>query len=164
MIARFLGLLLLSSAASSATTFALRTLEQRWPDVDIVAVVNVGEVHTATTPEGITLQSAAATIEQMIYRRNDPIDQNKKTEIRIYSLLPNGPDQGGRPLTSGRTFVMMKQNGIDAFFPTDPWEFQSFSGDYLLWPTKDGIQKKSIVEVAQEVEEHIATLKNEQKR
>ncbi len=164
MIARFLSLLLLSNIVASATTYELRTLEQRWPHVDIVAVVNVGEVHTVTTPEGVTLQSAEATIERIIFRRFDPIDQSNTTQMRIYSLLPNGPDQEGRFLAPGRAFVMMRQNGVNAFFPTDPWEFQSLSANEILWPTKDGIQKKSIVDVARVVDEHIDTLKNEQKR
>lgn len=164
MTVRFLTLLLFSGIVASATTYALRTLDQRWPDVDIVAVVNVAEVHAVTTPEGITLQSAEATLEKVIYRRFEPIDQINQSKIKVYSLLPNGLDQGGVSIASGRTFVMMKQKGVDTFFPTDPWDFQSLSTDEVLWPTKDGIQKKPIADVVQEVEDHISTLGNERKR
>lgn len=164
MISRFLGLLFLSISVASATSYALLTLERRWPDVDIVAVVNVGEVHVVRTPEGVTLESAEAAIERMMFRRNHPMDESKKATIRIYSLLPNGPDQGGRHLAPGRTFVMMKQNGVDAFFPTDPWEFQSLSADEIHWPTQNGIQMKSIDQIAQVIEEHINSLNNEGKR
>ncbi len=161
MIFRFIVIFFLSGTVVSAMTYVLRTLEQRWSDVDIIAIVNVGKVHTVTTPEGITLQSAEATVEREIFRRVAPFDQTKKTKIRIFSLMPNGLDQEGLPLASGRTFVMMKQRGVDAFFPADPWEFQSLSANEIFWPTTHGIQQKSIAEVTKEIEQHIEMLKND---
>jgi len=164
MIGRFICVLLVSSCAASATRYILRTLDQRWPDVDIVAVVNVGEVHAVSTAAGMTLHSAEATIERSIFRRSDPIDPHDRRRIRIHLLFPNGPENGGLFLAPGRAFVMMKQNGLNAFFPADPWEFQPLSGDEISWPTKNGVKKRSICEVAREVKEHINGLTKEEKR
>jgi len=164
MAARIVGLLLLTSIFASATTFSLRSLEQRWLSIDIIAIVEVGDVHTVTTPEGVTLESAEATIERLLFRRIDSSDPSNKTNIRIYNVLPNGVDQGLPSLAKGRAFVMMKQQGLDAFYPTDPWEFQPITSEEIRWPTKDGIKTKTIDEVAQEVNAYIDSWKSDKSR
>ena len=161
MVARIIGLLLLASVVASATAYELIPLERRWPTVDIIAIVEVGDIHRVATPEGVTLESAVATIEKLIFRRNDPFDPDNKATIRIYKLLPNGVHKGLYSLSKGRAFVMMKMQGMDAFYPTDPWEFQPITSEEIRWPTKDGIKMKTIDEVAQEVKTYIASRKND---
>ena len=164
MVARIIGLFLFASGVASAMTYELIPLDRRWPAVDIIAIVEVGDIHRVTTPEGVTLESAVATIERLIYRRNDPFDPDNKTTIRIYKLLPNGVHRGMYSLSKGRAFVMMKMQGMDAFYPTDPWEFQPITSEEIRWRTKEGIKNKTIDEVAQEVKAHIDSRKNDKGR
>jgi len=145
---------LLLAGSHLQAQYVLLTLSQLWKSLDIVAVIKVGPVSEVSTPQGLVLQSATAEIEQLIYRRSPPAEGESLNQITIYSLLPNGLNAAcPAPLTlaSGRAFIMMQQNGVHKFYPTNPWEFQVLSGNTILWPTKSGIKKRLLSDVIPEI-------------
>jgi len=141
--------------SAQATTWALWPLQARWPEIDIVAVVNIGPVHELTTPEGIAIQSAEAAIEEEIYRRH-PLDGEGVKTIRIYTVMPNGPENGPLTLSSGRSFVMMKMKGRNAFVPDDPWSIQLFDGGTVRLPEATGLSERSLSYVRERINELVA--------
>ena len=120
--------------------YALRTLENRWPDIDIIALVDVGPVTEVSTPQDMILQSANARIVRLIYRRSPPWAGEPVDKIVIYSFLPNGMSvicPAPVKIGPGRAFVMMKEHGINKFSPSDPWEYQPLRGNVPLVAWKD---------------------------
>lgn len=160
MMMRLLLLLVICLIAlpGQATVWSLWPLEQRWPEVDIVAIVTIGAVHEHTTPEGVTIQSAEATVEEEMYRRFPSLDGDGK-KIRLYVVMPNGPENFSLAITSGRAFVMMKANGLNAFNPVDPWANQPFDGRSLRWPESTGVVERSIEYVREQVRKQAAAEK-----
>lgn len=100
MCARVIGFLLVTLSVASATTWPLIPFEQRWESLDIIAVVEVGPVHTVQTPEGMALQSAEAHIEKLIYRKHEeqPFREDSG-KIRLYSVSPNGMENAAPRFT-----------------------------------------------------------------
>ena len=98
---------------------------------DLIAIVDVKDVHEVTTPEGFRLQTATATLEKVIFQRDDFTFSSKV--IVVYSLDVNAiitkENKGGTgfafPITSGKAFVCLKLRGIDKFYPYCPMSFQS---------------------------------------
>lgn len=134
-------------------------LERKWPNISLVAIVNVGEVSQVSTPQGLMIQSATAKIEKLVYRRFPPWDGQPEDEVILYSLMPNGlavDCPAPLQLESGRAFVMMTQQGINKFFPADPWEFQLLSRGELLWPTEKGVKRMSVEDVIALISAHAA--------
>ena len=139
--------------------YVLQSLEHRWPDIGLVAVVDVGPVTEVTTPQGLVLQSATAKIIDMIYRRYEPMEGISKDEVILYSLIVNGlgvegltfETDGGLRIKSGRAFIMVGQKGLNKFFPSDPWEFQSLTTDKILWPVGIKIEEKPLKDVISEI-------------
>lgn len=134
-------------------------LERKWPRISLVAIVNVGEVSKVSTPQGVMVQSATAKIEKLIYRASPPFEGSPEDEVILYSFMPNGLEAAcpaPLQLESGRAFVMMAQNGMNKFFPSDPWEFQPLSRGDLLWPTGDGVKQMPVEDVIALISAHAA--------
>ena len=121
--------------------------------------MEVGPVHTVETPEGVALQSADALIEKLIYRKHEeqPLREDSG-KIRLYFLSPNGMENAGLTLRSGRAFIMMKQQGFNAYSPTDPWEFQPLAeADRVAWPHQNEIKILTLEEVIGIIDSFMAT-------
>ena len=145
--------------ASARAQYVLRTLDQRWEGICLVAVVEVGPVTEVSTPQGLLLQSETAKIKQLVYRRFKPLEGESADDITIYSFMPSGLEVAcPAPLTlkSGPAFVMMAMQGMNKFYPSDPWEFQPLEKDFLLWPAAKGIEERSLKDVIAEISAYAA--------
>jgi hypothetical protein len=107
--------------------------EQYLQDSTLIAILRVGEIHQAWTPENILIESATATVEKVIYYQFAAEDKLPDT-IVVYTIDPNVTIESGyahhsvvtRPsLEKGRVFVMLKMQGFNKFVPYDRFSFES---------------------------------------
>jgi hypothetical protein len=104
----------------------------------LIAIVNIGQIHEAETPEMVVVHSAKATVEKIIYYKFGS-DTKLPDSIIIYQIEPNGgfTSDDFPTLHSGRRFVMLKQNGDNKFIPYDVLSLQEITKEGIFWPTLD---------------------------
>ena len=115
----------------------------------LIAIVNIGSIHEAKTPEMVVVHSAEATIEKLIYQKPE-CEIKLPDKIIIYQIDPNGhigTDDGyGHPiLKTGRCFVMLKEQGENKFIPYDTLSLQEINKWGICWPTTN-IKRESFSE------------------
>lgn len=126
---------------------------------DLIAILRVGTVHEAKTPEAILVRSAVAELERVVYFRFDA-DRKLPENIIIYQVDPNGHIEGGSAfgeptLTEGRRFAMLKLQGENKFVPYDRLCLQPLAQEGVFWPTTNGKTEQIPLE---QVVEHLRKL------
>lgn len=116
---------------------------------DLIAIVEVDDVETATTSHGFLLETASARIVERIYSRWEP----EKNEIRIFNLDCHAVlersawgtmIQKNTPwfLQKGKFLVMLKMSG--AYRPYDRFSVQSVENGKVRFPTESfSVEKPS---------------------
>ena len=146
---RCLLLLLATAAMARATSYLWLSPSDFVRESTLIAVLNVGETHDAFTPEGILVQSARATVEQIIYSQFSR-DHDLPPDIVVYTIEPNATLEGDRAffstafmLSKGRVLAILKQRGDNKFLPFHPLSLQELPADgMVLWPTTKGRNEK----------------------
>ncbi len=149
-----------------AMTWVLMTEESMIASSDLIAIVDVGKVHEATTPEGFRLWSAKVKVEEIAFLRCPLIPGDQP--VVIYSLDVNAAvseenvivDGAQLPIFQGRALICMKQRGMNKFYPSEPLHFQLIESDGTVrWPFRkpqqgeENYQRVPVQEVVHRVRE-----------
>ena len=152
---RLLVLWLFVTGPVYATSWAWMSAEQYLDSASLIAVVDVGTVHEAHTPEGIQVSSAKAEIVKTVFWQFTESELPKS--IVIYDVAPNAvvDADGVAPnshwnFTSGRFFVILKMQGDMKFRPFDRLSLQPMkqANDKVMWPVApDGTEETALTSI-----------------
>ncbi|MEI6323752.1 MAG: hypothetical protein WCP60_11715 [bacterium] len=131
-----------------ATTYVFESPKALIEESDLIALIDVGEVHVARTPEEFVIKSAKAKVLEVAWRRYKPELEDKKNEIVIHTdgmespvvtepMLKNGKEIYGPnagpflkaisffDIESGKAFVCLKRGYLGTYKLLDsPLSFQ----------------------------------------
>ncbi len=154
LILRFFIFFALGAQSTFATTWAWMSTEQYIETASLIAVIHIEKVHTASTPEGIYIQSAFATIEDNLYQ-NFTISGTIPEKIVIYAIDPNAifDDGSVSPLNAhwhlkeGRFFTILQIRGHLKFVPFDRLSIQTIENNSVYWPTKESETEQTDISI-----------------
>jgi len=144
----------------SAQTYVINTPKYLLYQSDLIALVNVGEIHTVRTPEGFVLQSASAKLLDIAWRTPNPIEPKEPDSIVIFTLgmempvitesvLKEGKEVYGPnigpfekmisffKINPGKSLVCLKRRWLNTYQVLDePLSFQPLDKNgKILWST-----------------------------
>lgn len=135
----------------------------------LIAVVDVGDVHEVSTPDGIMLRTATARIVKTLYWQYEK-DIPLPATVVIYDTDLNAITDSDPPLCNsqwqefkrGRAFVMLGMRGNMKFHPYDRLSIQYLeNNDRAMWPVlPHGTESMSIEKIKLEIKQALDNVKN----
>jgi len=145
--------------------------EQYVQQSTLIAILHVGPIHKAWTPENILVESATATVEKVVYYRFT-VEEKLPGKIIVYNVFPNAAVMFGNALPTtdgvielqeGRMFAMLKERGMNKFMPYDGLSLVPLDSNKIPWPTKNGeMTQLPVEEVIEDLEKIIHATKPKQ--
>jgi hypothetical protein len=134
----------------------------------LIAILEVGEIHQAWTPENVAVESATARVEKVLWYQMaaDPNIALPDT-ITVYRLEPNADIQAGRvfstvtgslKLEKGRVLAVLQMRGMNKFAPFWQFSMQPLKSDQdtVDWPAvkegNPGFNQLTLKQLVEEIE------------